>query len=247
MIYVLFPPHNALKGLVHRLACGNWFSRGYIWIHREFDTWLLAKLDQIIDGCLADEPNTWRYVKKLVLEGKVRSILDIGAHIGGYSVVLGKKIFSVAVEPIPDTFAMLKLNAIMNRSNVKALRKAVWEKSNKIIRLKRSILHSGADFVLKDGNIEAETISIDDLWNLSGPFDLVKIDAEGSEDRILQGFSLNKISLPRKMYMVIEVRPKTINFCLRWLKENSFRVIFMERLIRSTNVMNLIAERAFTA
>jgi len=59
-----------MRTLVHRLARKNWFCRGYIWIRREFDTWLLAKLDQIIDACLVDEPRTWRYVKKTSFRGK---------------------------------------------------------------------------------------------------------------------------------------------------------------------------------
>jgi FkbM family methyltransferase len=243
-MYVLFPPHNVIRVLVHRLAYGNWLCKGYIWIRREFDTWLLAELDQIIDGCLVDEPRTWRYVKKLVLEGRVSSILDIGAHIGGYSVVLGKKIFSVAVEPIPNTFSILKLNATINRSNVRALRRAVWRESNKVIRLKRSIARSGADFVSDyEGNVEAETVTINDLWESLGPFDLVKIDAEGSEDKILQGFSLNEVSPRRNIYVVIEMRPATMTFCLKWLKRNSFKIIFQEKLVRSYMVWNLVAKR----
>jgi FkbM family methyltransferase len=241
-MYALFPPYKVVKAFVHRLSFGNWYCKGYIWIHREFDTWLLAKLDQIIDGCLIDEPRTWLYVKKLVLSGRVNSILDIGAHIGAYSVVLCKKIFGVAIEPMPDTFTILKFNAIVNNSNVRAIRRAVWSETNKLIRLQRSIQHSGSDFVSNDGDVEADTVCVDDLWTLFGPFDLVKIDAEGSEDRILLGFSPNKISLNKKMYIIIEVRPKTINFCLRWLKQNSFRVIFTEKLIRSNRVVNIVAE-----
>lgn len=156
---------------------------------------------------------------------------------------MGKRIFSVAVEPVPDTFTILKFNVIINKSNVKALRRAVWKESNKTIRLKRSITHSAADFVSNDGDVEAQTVTINDLWQSLGPFDLVKIDAEGSEDKILQGFSLDRISLPKRIYIVVEVRPKTMSFCLRWLKKNSFKVIFMERLVRSNRVMNLVAER----
>jgi hypothetical protein len=64
-------------------------------------------------------------------------------------------------------------------------------------------------------------VTIDDLWESLGPFDLVKIDAEGSEDKILQGFSLNEVSPRRNIYVVIEMRPATMTFCLKWLKRNS--------------------------
>jgi len=50
---------------------------------------------------LLDEPKTWAYVKKLVIKGKVKSMLDVDAHIGGYCVVLGKKIPVIAMELIP--------------------------------------------------------------------------------------------------------------------------------------------------
>jgi FkbM family methyltransferase len=149
----------------------------------------------------------------------------------------------VAVEPMPDTFVILKLNATLNKSNVRTLRRAVWKDSKQRIRLKRSVARSGADFVSNYGNVKAETVTIDDLWESLGPFDLVKIDAEGSEDIILQGFHLDKVSPQKEVIIIVEVRPATMTFCLKWLKENSFKILFQEKLLRSHMTLNLIAKK----
>jgi len=62
-MYVLFPPYSVMKAVIHRIACGDQYAHGYTWIRREFDTWLLARLDQLIDGCLINGPKTRKYIK----------------------------------------------------------------------------------------------------------------------------------------------------------------------------------------
>jgi FkbM family methyltransferase len=162
-------------------------------------------------------------------------MLDVGAHIGGYSVVLGRKIRVVALEPMPDTYAMLNLNVRLNRVDVRALRAAAYDKSCPIVKLYRSRGRSAGDFVSPEGNIEAPTYTLDDVWDRYGPFDLVKIDVEGSEVEVLEGLS----RVPE--YLVIEVRSHTRTAVKNFLR-NRLEVLVVERLVRG-DAFNIIARR----
>ena len=237
-MYVVHPPQSLIKAIVQRIVYGNWYVHGYVWIRREFDTWLLVRLDQLIDGCLIDEPKTWKYTKRLVLNKKIESALDIGAHIGGYSVVLGKKISVVAVEPMPDTFKILNYNIFTNQSNVEALNMAVYDGGVPTVKLCRSPYHSGADFISDKGNIEVPQITLNDLWDKYGPFDLVKIDVEGAEGKIIKSTKV------KPKYMIIEVRSHTWPIIKKFVSE-SYKIIFIEKLVRSKKVFNAFMRRRF--
>ncbi|RLE86681.1 MAG: hypothetical protein DRN04_19145 [Thermoprotei archaeon] len=235
-MYVVHPPQSVIKAVVQRIVYGNWYVHGYVWVRREFDTWLLARLDQLIDGCLIDEPKTWKYTKKLVLNREINSILDIGAHIGGYSVVLGRRISGVAVEPMPDTFRILVYNILINQSNIKALNMAVYDGSAPTVKLCRSPCHSGADFISDEGDVEVPQTTLNDLWGIYGPFDLVKVDVEGAEDKIFKSTEIE----PK--YLIVEVRSCTWPI-VRKLISKSYRIVFMEKLIRSKKVFNVFLKK----
>jgi FkbM family methyltransferase len=175
-------------------------------------------------------------VKKLTLKNQIASMLDVGSNIGGYSVVLGKKIRVVAMEPMPNTYALLTLNITLNRANVKALRAAAYDGSCATVKLCRSPNHSGGDSVCPEGNIEAPAYTLDDICDKYGPFDLIKIDVEGSEDRVLKGLS----QLPK--YLILEIRPKTWPFVKKFLIDNRIRILMIERLIRGY-AYNIIANK----
>jgi len=204
-------------------------------VRREFNVWLYARSDHFIDALLLDEPRTWDYVKRLVVDGKVTSMLDVGAHIGGYAVVLGRKIHVFAMEPMPDTFAMLNLNVKLNKVNVETVRAAAYDGSCSTVRLRRSLSHSGGDHISSAGGIKAPAYTLDDIWMKYGPFDLVKIDVEGSEGEVLRGFS----RIPK--YLVVEVRPSTWK-CVKEFLLTCMQVAALERLVRG-NAFNVIAKK----
>ena len=233
MKYVPKPLSHLLKTAMHRMLHKNWYAENYMWFPREFGTWLIGRSDHLIDALLLDEPRTWNYVKKLVTGGEINSMLDIGAHIGGYCVVLGKKIPVVAMEPMPDTYTILNLNIQLNESDVKALRAAAYDGSSPTVKLSRSPFHSGADAITQNGTIEARAYTIDELWKRFGPFDLIKIDVEGAETRVLRGLSENP------SYLVVEVRPNTVAYIINSLKRK-YTVLFLEKLLRAEDVWNMI-------
>jgi FkbM family methyltransferase len=224
-----------LRTIRHRILYGNWYEDVMILVRREFNVWLYAFGNHLIDACLLDEPKTWNYVKELVIKGKVASMLDVGAHIGAYSVVLGRKIPVVAMEPMPDTYAMLNLNVKLNEVNVRAIRAAAYNARYSIVKLRRSSSRSGDDFVSSEGNIEAPAYTLDDVWDKHGPFDLVKIDVQGSEVEVLEGFS----QVPK--YLVIEVRRRTLT-AVKSLLLKHLEVLSVEKLVRADE-FNIIAKK----
>jgi FkbM family methyltransferase len=223
-----------MRTIRHRILYGDWYENSMILIRREFNIWLYVRSDHLIDACLLDEPKTWGYVKKLVMNGKVAAMLDVGAHIGGYSVVLGRKIRVVAMEPMPDTWAILDLNVKLNRVNVRALRAAAYDGHRSAVKLRRSSGHSGGDFISPEGDIEAPAYTLDEIWEKHGPFDIIKIDVEGSEVEVLEGLS----QVPK--YLVIEVRPHTLT-AVKNLLQKRLKVLVVERLIRG-DAINIIAK-----
>jgi FkbM family methyltransferase len=235
------PYISLFRTLKHRITHGNWYAGEMLLVHREFNVTLYARSEDLIFALMLHEPRTYSICKNLVVKGRVTSMLDVGANIGGYSVVLGKKIPVIAMEPMPDTYSLLSLNIKVNRSNVSALRYAAYDGSCSTVELSKSSYQSGSTSINKnkissasEGTIKAPACTLDSIWNTYGPFDLVKIDVEGSELEVLNGFS----KVPK--YLVIEVTPCTFRF----VKERFpyMNIISKERPIRAMvkDVFNIV-------
>ncbi len=157
-------------------------------------------------------------------------VIDIGAHIGCFTVYAGKqakKVFSY--EPEPKSFQLLKKNIkINNLSNVKAFNCAVLNKREeaKLFLQKRSICNS---IYLKTNKfITVKTISLKDIFkeNKINFCHLLKIDTEGSEYDILHSTPrkyLNKIG-----FIILEYHDRifkmTCNKLIGFLTKRGFVV-----------------------
>lgn len=119
------------------------------------------------------------------------SIIDIGAHIGIFTVYAAKKSkkgMVYAYEPHPENFKLLKENIEINKiKNAKIFNYAVLENKgySKLFLGKKSACHS---MYLKGGNfVLVKTTSLKDIFNKNkiNFCDLLKIDTEGAECEIL--------------------------------------------------------------
>ncbi len=126
--------------------------------------------------------------------------IDVGAHVGKYSIALGRRLrrgLVVAIEPMPSNIKTLveaiKLNGL---GNVVVVSKAAWS-TNTTLNLYipeagsvgGSAKHTGSLKI----EVEAETIdSIVSRLELSR-VDLIKIDVEGAEIEVIKG-SINTIN-----------------------------------------------------
>ena len=131
---------------------------------------------------------------------------DVGAHYGYFSLLaatlvgpLGKV---VACEPAPDTFLVLQANTA-GHPTVETRNIAVSDKPERLTFFQFPNLYSeyntlhpeqfaGEEWFARQQPVEVEVAGhpLDDLWPEGGPTpDIVKIDVEGAEDRVIRGMS----------------------------------------------------------
>ncbi len=135
-------------------------------------------------------------VKKVIKKGDI--VLDLGANIGYYTLIFAKLVGEsgkvYAFEPDPDNFRLLKKNIRINGyKNVILVNKAV---SNKAVKTKLYIseIYTASHAIFDTGerrkSIEVDTVRLDDYFNdFHGKIDFIKMDVEGAEGGVIQGFS----------------------------------------------------------
>lgn len=151
--------------------------------------------------------------------------VDIGAHVGYYSIValkkLGKTGLAVCFEPNPAIYEKLERN--LERARVKGYQvigenKAVSESQGSAILRIFNDGNSGSSSIVGDSlhgaeigeDLVAETICLSDYIrdNSYPPPDMVKIDVEGSGDKVLRGM-LDILVGKKKPALLIEPREQT--------------------------------------
>jgi FkbM family methyltransferase len=162
------------------------------------------------------------------------TVVDVGANIGYFTFLAAKKVGSVgkvvSVEPHPSNFALLK-DAIESNQilNVRALPIALGDRKDRIHigMADQTVFPNRTASTLKasvtDPEISVETL--DDLAEKEGlrTIDLLKIDVDGYEWRILQG-ATNCLQEKRVKRIIIE-------FNSYWLKESGTSAEELRRLL----------------
>jgi len=141
------------------------------------------------------EPKVIRAVTDTVKPGM--TIIDIGAHIGYYSLLFAKcvgpsgRVF--AFEPLPGNFALLQKNLQLNNlQNVHALNQAVFSRTQEItITAPDDQPNPGSGSMNNETGERhylVEAISVDDFCEkYTVRPDILKMDVEGSERDVLIG------------------------------------------------------------
>jgi FkbM family methyltransferase len=146
------------------------------------------------------EPEETTIIKKLVK--KNHTVLDIGANIGYFTLIMAKQCKQVyGFEPEHRNFQTLKKNVKLNQlSNVKLYNLAVAETSGKatlhLCEGNRGMYRIYPSRWCNEGITEIETVRISDIIHHA---DFVKMDVEGAELGALRGmkdlFNNNDITL----------------------------------------------------
>lgn len=132
------------------------------------------------------------------LKSKRPVIVDVGGHIGTFALLtksLNKNAKIYAIEPEPNNYSLLKKNISANNfSAVKIIEQAVSNKSGDTHIKSESGLMNYASVDIKNGH-KVKTTTLDKLIDKNSitEIDILKIDCEGSELKVLQGFSNRNI------------------------------------------------------
>jgi len=142
------------------------------------------------------EPACLRYLTNLELQGK--TVLDVGAAFGSYSLLLSKLVgttgFVYAFDPDPKAVKVLRENTQMNGlSNVHVEERCLSNVSGKT-KLRANVFGIGVSSIMNKPTegaiqeIDVETTTIDKFCeeNDIRP-DGIKIDVEGAERKVVEG------------------------------------------------------------
>jgi FkbM family methyltransferase len=155
------------------------------------------------------QPEETKLIKKLVKKKHI--VLDIGANIGYFTLIMAKQAKQVhAFEPETRNFEILKKNVELNHlSNVKLHKVAVAETRAKttlhLCDIGRGMHRIYPSQWCKEGITEVETVSIDDIIEDA---DFIKMDIEGAELGALKG--MIKLLKKRNTTMIMEFHPPSI-------------------------------------
>ncbi|MDQ4095464.1 MAG: FkbM family methyltransferase, partial [Actinomycetota bacterium] len=118
---------------------------------------------------------------------------DVGSNLGYFTLLMAKKVAPggrvVAFEPDPEMFAALSTNLTRNLADadhVTPLAKAAGAAAGKV-RFARGWRATRGRVVPTGGDLEVETVALDDAADRFGTPRLLKIDVEGAELDVLRG------------------------------------------------------------
>ena len=157
------------------------------------------------------EENVVNFVKKIVEKNTV--FVDVGAFIGFYSILAGKRGSTVySFEPDPRSYILLKINALLTglNSKIHADNMAVGDKEGYVL-LKLASTYADSsitDYIPSNriiNTIKVPIITIDHFvkeQNINN-VDIIKIDVEGYGAKVING-AVNTIKM-FKPKIIIEI------------------------------------------
>lgn len=169
-------------------------------------------------------------------------VFDVGANLGQMSLISSQKIgpngIVYSFEPDPDNFNKLQKNLLLNRyKNINLISTALGDMVGKAEMVVRDQSNTGMNYisVSLEGKLEITTIDDFILNNSITSFDVLKIDTEGFEYKILSG-ALNSIKRFHPL-MYIEIddnnlkrNGSTPNLVFELLNQNEYSIFHSETL-----------------
>ncbi len=181
-------------------------------LHVAARPWVLGDVDAVSDVLHRSlyPPNTLEDVDEFV---------DVGAHVGSFTVLAFAMGASrgTALEPHPSNAEMLRKNVEENDITVDVIEAAAHRRRDvmEMFVAPSSVAHS-VEMVRSREKIKVETVAIDDL-NVSP--DLIKVDAEGAEEHVLEGALETIQSHAPRLVISAYHYPGQEEDVARWLRE----------------------------
>jgi FkbM family methyltransferase len=172
--------------------------------------------------------------------------VDIGAHIGKYSVLAGRNLKGrghvIAIEPDPENFGLLQRNVELNKlTNVHLLNVGCWSRDG-VLSLHRARGNLGAHSFIDDVGLECVSVGVRTLDSILSDLnvttvDLLKVDVQGAEAEVLKGATTTlRNSSAITVIFENEVRDPYSAESVRILQSHGFRVTRLDTI-------NYLAER----
>lgn len=173
-----------------------------------FDLWIDPDDQRVSGALIRGDPWEPEVVQALAREIRPTDrVLEIGSHIGYDTVQVARMATSVtAVEPLPHLVEILRRNvALQGLNNVDVWPMAVIHEDDPrpSVRMLRMWSNPGASHLLAEGDTQGLEVPACRLPDLPGPWDVVKLDAEGAEWLICSGDRSQEI-LRRARVIVFE-------------------------------------------
>ena len=172
------------------------------------------------------EPFETNIILKIISTMDIKTIFDIGANFGWYSVHMGKNIKDNSIihsfEPSPDAYNELTNNINLNdlRGNVKAINLCLGNSTGLtklFIPEKLGSAFASLNLNNYNGKIRKVLVSIDTIDNYCKnnnikQVDLIKIDVEGAEHLVFKGARSLLASEKKPVIMMEAQKHSTENF-----------------------------------
>ncbi len=166
--------------------------------------------------CLDGFWESWVTIAMARLLKPGMNCVDVGANQGYFTLLMADAVESsgrvLALEPNPYLLERLRLtlevNGFLNRTTV--VQKAAFNTNGERARLAIPINRAMDATLYETPNgatesLEVETVRVDDLTGDWAQVDLIKIDAEGAEEKIWQGMR-ETICRHRQLTIIMEMR-----------------------------------------
>ncbi len=210
------------------------FDEKYVLLNNDY-TFIVRKRvgDDLNFSLLIHEQYEYRrwFIPILFASEDDRIFVDVGAHIGGYSVRACKMNAKViAIEPEEENFKLLKRNLKLNSCHSCITLKKAAGKEKAILPLYDAQSSGGYSLVntSKTKRIKeyVEVEPLDDLVLPYIPYNskirLMKIDVEGAELEVLEGAPK---TLKRTQYLMIEIWRKNLQRTTKLLRSQGFKPV----------------------
>lgn len=179
----------------------------------------------------------FRYVGDAIKDNSV--VIDIGAHIGAFSIFVAKKTRNVLIysyEPCPENFDFLQTNIKLNNleNNIKPFKLGIWGRAGKYrLFIDNNYMQLATMYPKKNWKnkkmIGIECVTLKDIFvnNKINRCSFLKIDCEGAEYDIL--YNTPKEYLRKVEMISIELHRKDENIQLKgYLEGIGFEVVIDE-------------------
>jgi FkbM family methyltransferase len=207
LLYILYRTLKILFHL-HSISMGQSLTNNVI-AKNSYGKFYCRKKDEDLHIISEQYENrTLSLFKSLAKKSKI--IIDVGAHIGKYTIIASKltKGKVIAIDPSKDNFHILKKNILLNKcKNVLAFNLAVTNKNKKVKLYKPGTSVYYTIRKIKNSSWElVNGVSLDYLLKRLKikKVDLIKIDVEGAELDVIEGFKRYLIS-HRVDRLIIEI------------------------------------------